>query len=507
MKVPPLKRFRDRPVALLYPGWRTITIETVDGSITTNGENNCYLLLSKYEGHVCYVMGNLTMLRHTTGATAWSASTWRGRAVRMDLAGTKVSVVSLRGCLDKAPDPFSSLNEAIGWLRDLRVSPGSLSSMAWNLWRGTLPAEISIHSDPRISRSALFGGRQWAREPKVYQHQASVDIKAAYAYSMGNRPYALSLRKVGASTSLDPTAAGLCEATVNVPNDTPHNPLPVRVARDMIQFPSGLVKGTWTWCELASAMSLGFEVEVHEVWAPVREMDLFGPWWQRVVLGRSLPGAAATMAKGLGNALWGLFGMQGDDKAVVRWTDDIGDDSIIIAIETRKLPHVTATHIAAETSSRVRSRMLLEGLYGPGASPIHVDTDGVIKRASDIGLPLGDQPGQWMIKDRMPKVDLRAPQVYRHTCGKGCGTSHAKWHYVAAGVPASSAPAMFDRVAAVGTTVAVRGMDAVLPQGHITDTGFLRDKMSEANAVRSEMYGQPLGNKGMLPRPTHRIGA
>ena len=80
-----------------------------------------------------------------------------------------------------------------------------------------------------------------------------------------------------------------------------------------------------------------------------------------------------------------------------------------------------------------------------------------------------------MVKDgsaleRMAKVDIRAPQLYRYTCGRGCGVAHAKWHYVASGLTASQAPEFFRREGHRGTTISyLAQFDQVLSPAHSDD--------------------------------------
>ena len=509
MKVSPPKRPRWRPWALITPGWRSVAVTTDTGTEHYHGALQVAEGLQQVEGHVCYVEGNLSHLRHTTGATLWTADTWRGRATRMHLAGTKVSVTTLRNTLSGYPDPASELDRALSWFRDQGVPPGSISGMAWNLWRSTLPHEVDIRG-PSWSRDALYGGRQEAREAREYQGMKAVDITAAYPTAMADRPYPLTLRAVSPATTLDPALGGLARARVWVDTELPHPPLPVRVAADAIQWQWGVVEGVWPWVELAAAAAIGCRVEVIECWAPAREVDLFGEWWERVREGRALGGGAGRLVKAVSNSLWGLFAMTGDQRAQVRWTDDIGDRSMTIGVLSRRLPHAMTAHVAAETSARVRARMLLEGLYGGPYHPVHVDTDGIIiRKSAPLPAPYGDQPGQWRTKTTMPRVDIRAPQVYRHTCGAGCGITHPQWHYVASGLPPTAAAHFFRKVPH-GVRVGVRGMDLVLPPGHAAERALLAAAYDTARALQTEVYGPPLGidRRGsveMLPRPTEVV--
>jgi hypothetical protein len=363
--------------------------------------------------------------------------------------------------------------------------------MAWNLWRASLAGPLTLGFDPEVSRAALFGGRQEVREPRIYQNMVATDIRRAYPTAMASNPYGLSLRSVSPTSTLDPTVAGLAHASVFVENDMPFAPLPIRLAPDIIQFQRGPIRGTWAWCELAAARDLGCEVTVHDAWAPRATVDLFGTWWQMVRGIDQLPPGAQNLAKGICNSLWGQFAMTGDQRATIRWVDDRGTQPFEIPEDPRNMPHAWTTHIAAETTARVRTRLLAEGLYNAGIGhPVHVDTDGVIVRATkEDPTDTGNAPGQWRRKAAMRRVDIRAPQLYRWTCGKGCGVSHAKWHYVAAGVDAAAAPAVFDAGMAP-TAISYRSLqDTCVPTTHSGDREDIARLIREAKALAGVGYG------------------
>ena len=177
------------------------------------------------------------------------------------------------------------------------------------------------------------------------------------------------------------------------------------------------------------------------------------------------------MAKAISNSLWGQFGMIGDDRGEVRWADAGGQHPYHLGLDDRNMPHAWTAHIAAETTGRVRARIAEEALQLATYAPVHIDTDGIIVRKSaPLPSPTGDAPGEWRVKDRMPKVDIRAPQLYRYTCGKGCGVSHAKWHHVASGMSAGAAPEYFRKHDHLTTRISyLATFDRVLPPGHSDD--------------------------------------
>ena len=443
MKVGPLVRPQHRPAAILVPSNRALEVTTTTGTHTYNGAAKVHEAMAQLRGHSCYVLKGLTQLIHTTGALSWQCHLWRGRETRMVHNASGTSVTSLRGTLDHSTDPFGDLSMVLDWLASYNVPAGAIPAMAWSLFRSTLDHELTIGFDPQVGHAALFGGRQEAYRPTRHENMASYDIRAAYPVAMASRPYALSLRPAHVKSQLDPFTPGIARARVYVPPELPYAPLPVRIGPGIITFQHGQIEGTWAWCELEAARSLGCDVRIEELWAPRRVADLFGPWWPIIADGRKLPGAAGVLAKAIANSTWGQFGMVAEQRAVRSWTTDNGRQSVDVQQPPRGLPHEYTAHISGETAARIRTRVLVEGLYS-GCQPVYVDTDGIIvAEGSPMPTDSGNENGQWRVKATMPVVEIRGAQFYRFTCGSDCGTAHAEWHYNCSGVPDEEAPAMF----------------------------------------------------------------
>jgi hypothetical protein len=441
-----------RPVALVEPGIDVVRVHTDDGATFYRGPQVAPAL-EALAGHVVYCNAPVARMRHTCDARRWVARVWRERsptAMRLE----RTIVRPLRGALDsteKTQDASGSTENAwnelkrfLAWVEGYGVHPASLGTIGWNLWRSSLPSPVSFDADPAVTTPAVFGGRQEAR-PKRYRHMTAWDLSAAYPTAMTSQPYGSHLRRAAGFTAgdLSTELAGIAHASVIVPETLPYGPLPMRLdprITDLVWYGHGTYVGSWPIRELALARDLGVFVRVREAWVPSRHVEPFGPWWQLVIEGRALGGGAGHLVKQSANLLWGAFAMSG---AVTEWTWETrhgtGAARFLRSEADRQLPHARARHIAAETTARVRGRLLTEALYGIPYSPVHVDTDGVVVRSScPAPEPAGDGPGQWRSKGMWPTVDVRAPQVYRHTC-PDCALHHRRWHYVTSGVPADSA--------------------------------------------------------------------
>ena len=461
---PPKRSSVGKPFALIEPGYRSLRISTLDGVREHRGTAQVFAALEGLKGARCYVQGRLRDLRSTTSARQWELSTWRGRETSMLHIPTGTRFTSLRKSLDGAEDPFASLCAVIDWLAGYGVGPGSISSMAWNLLRVSLDRTVTLGCDPELGRAAFYGPRQEARSPGRFCDMRIVDMRAAYPSAMAGAPYALSLREVSPSTKLRGELPGLARAQVRVPDwlDTP--PLPVRVLSDAIQFQRGAIEGVWSWAELDIASQVGCDVAVLNCYAPRRTFDLFGPWWKIAQTGRELPGCAAVLAKAIANSSWSQFAMTGEDRGVVYWEDDAGERPYGVPDRDHNMPHRYGIHIAAETTARVRARLMTDVLYSDVHAPVHIDTDGVIiPLASKMPKNSGGGFGQWSPRNVATELDVRAPQLYRWKCPT-CGAEHAPWHFVASGMDRASAYDYFRRNAAhKGTRIAFMSDEIVLP--------------------------------------------
>ena len=494
MIITPLEPQSPKPFTLLVPGYRTLRVIDHHGERTAKGPERCYQLLSSLEGSVNYVEGSMRAMLHTIGATHWTGDVWKGRATTLHLDGAKVAVTSLRRTLSHLSDPleqFASLSRVMEYLSHQGVRAGSVSSMAWNLWRRTLTTTLDIGFDARVGRAAFYGGRQERpnQERDEFHEQVSLDISSAYPTSQVERPYAATLRGVATSTRLDPEISGLCEARVTVPKDLRFAPLPTRLGPGMIQWAYGEIEGVWTWAELDAAAQVGAKVTPLRVWAPATEVMPFEAWWETCQLARETLGDAAALIKGITNMLWSCFALVDDGRSArVRWNDDLADRATLVPRPKRRMPQANTVHLSAETSSRVRRRMLLEGLYGDTETPSHVDTDGLICSVDSMNRRRrGYGPGEWRAKQEMHTVQIKAPQLYRYTCGPNCGVVHSQWHYVASGIPGQFAHELFDRHP--GFQISMRGEDIVAPSGERIEGEQLRRYVEASEITELAAWG------------------
>ena len=163
--------------------------------------------------------------------------------------------------------------------------------------------------------------------------------------------------------------------------------------------------------------------------------------------GRALPGGTGRLAKMVSNGLWGTFAMKDGAKELLRWADDAGLTPYHVPLDSSVGPNVTLAGLAAETTARVRDRILAEVMADDTmTAPVHCDTDGILTRQRGCYAHLlGEGPGEWRVKKAMPRLEVKGPQSYRYRCGTGCGVDHVPWHYCVACVPESMAAEVFDR--------------------------------------------------------------
>jgi hypothetical protein len=433
-------RYPARPVALVRPGPDVMTVwddDRPEGELVEGVDVRA--ALEALAGHRVYCTTGVTALRNLIDARAWTATVWKGRASTMSLDGTKVRIGNLRGALDASEHPYADLRTFLAWVAARNVNPASIGTMATNLWRSTLESPINFDSDPIAVMPAFFGGRQEAT-PGNYRHLVHYDISAAYPHAMAQNVYASALRPCSVDRRFASIEPGIAMASVLIP-PMRFGPLPWRHPEypEVVLYPTdGTLEGTWSLIELQHARELGCTVSMREAWLPTTYVRPFDAWWALMQEGRRLPGGAGILAKMVANTLWGTFAMEGD-LSEWKWSTKRGTDiphpvKGAGEAQRRNLPHARTRHVAVETTARVRTRLLREGLYGSPVPPLHVDTDGILLRGSaGCPSPAGSRPGQWREKFKTRACEIVAPQTYRYTCGKGCHVTHPPWHYVSAG--------------------------------------------------------------------------
>lgn len=430
--ITPLRdRRKAKPVALVAgAGPGRVVVLTEAGEQTARGRKRASELVKSLRGHIVYSASPLPSVIMTSGAREWSGYLWRGSLVNVTQdGGPKVQRLPRPLRLEAPEVAYSALLAAVAWLAPHGVIPGSVGSMGYRLWRSTLTRTVELHGPH--GRDALYGGRQEAPVPASYQQVAYWDLSAAYPASMASEPFPTRLVQVRPSTKLRPLP-GIARATVRIP-EAEWCPLPVRVADGVTCYGWGTADGWWTWRELLVARDAGCSVKVHESWAPMGAVDLFGPWWSLVQKARAIKGPVGSLMKALTSALWGQFALRGDGGALVRWEDEYGRIPVKVAdVKQGQLPHEASAFIASEITARVRERLWREAITEL-PSPIYVDTDAVM---AGTGKPAnaGSKPGQWRRKESMVEVEIRAPQVYRHRCIQCVSGAHPPWHYTVAGV-------------------------------------------------------------------------
>lgn len=469
---PPARRRPPVPVSVIIgAGPRSLALVDDDGQLRqAHGPARCRALLEGLPaGGMVYSLSKLTLVLLSTGAEQWQGFTWKGALVRVKLDGGPTVYPVRRALVGVDPhEAVAGLRRALDWLDTYGVWPGSLGAMGWNLWRSTLTRPVRLGGPPEPARAALFGGRQEAPYPGDYVDARYHDLSAAYPASMAAERYPSKLVQIGPQTALH-GLVGLARATVRVPA-LPWCPLPVRVGRGAVCYGYGAASGWWSARELVMARDAGCDVDVHELWAGVPELDLFGPWWAVVQLGRQLPGAAANVVKGITSSLWGQFAIDDDGGALVRWRDPWARRPVRVAlVRGRPLPQQQAAYVATDTTARVRVRLWNEAL-AVVPDVLYCDTDAVVT-GFDLGPePAGWEPGRWRVKATMVRCEIRGPQVMRHTCPT-CDRDHARWHYTVAGAPtAEVAERVFTRSSRTrGQFIAsIAPGDITLPRGDLS---------------------------------------
>lgn len=383
------------------------------------------------------------------GAQNWKVIKYHERILKM----VYKEKISFHAWLPYGPDP-QALLPFFDALKELGVSPASMSTMAMNSWRRLIWRNYSIvewGKGPKIGRSAFIGGRKEAIGPlpATYSGAIYLDLPAAYLQAMAD-PIPVYLHEEEPRWCEE----GICEAIVDIPEQT-WNPLPFRIARgkrglDLEVYGYGKAKGIFVISELRNAVeNHGVKVELLRVWKGYKPKELFKEWLPWAMELRKLPGESGHAAKMLTTRLWGLFGMNpnGNRKLEITFEDAKGEKKTITEVPPRiNTRGESAVFLSAIIASRVRTRLLQE-LIPAGA--VYVDTDGGI-------VPSTTHVPGWATKRVMDTVEIRSSQAYRWQCNDCPNCSHRfngrhptdPWHYSVAGMRINDPflPAIFERM-------------------------------------------------------------
>jgi hypothetical protein len=342
------------------------------------------------------------------------------------------------------------------WLeREGAGATGTLGSCSWSLLRATLEETLFTpkRGDPPPI-SYTLGGRQETGPPGPGLYEGSlehVDLQAAYARELGRLEYGGRWRASGElGVGLAPARFGREErplfvrAKVRIP-ELATGPLPDRPRSPEHPFlklglgpeyPTGVtIQRVWSWQELVAAERAGVKVlRLVEFWAHIAgDRRPFAPWLEAVERGRRLNGLAGQLAKMTGNALVGRFSMRG---GAGQWRTIRSRYGAQTAHRlTGGAFTIPAAHDLAETvTGRTRARVFA-ALHELGNDAVAFHTDGGWRFS---GEPLTGEG--WRVKSRAERIELLGPQTLRYW-----SVGSLEPQVVFAGLPATFAPAAFDR--------------------------------------------------------------
>lgn len=431
-------------------------------SIRRTDTANAESLLYECKGMAIYSLVKPKQLCSFNGFNNWQVMKYHGRVQRCIYQDN----ISIYPWATFGPDP-QQLLPLFDALRDLRVHPASLSTMARNSWLRTLdkPYWVKEWGSENVGKRAFVGGRKETLEaPANYVGAQYLDLSAAYLRAM-EAPFPQHLRESEPRWC----ESGIAEAIIDIPDTEGFGPLPISLsgnARASFQvYGWGKARGFWTIEELKSAIEQGgVSVELLRVWQGNKFCPLFQQWLPWAYNLRTLSGAAGIAAKALTTRLWSMFAVNTErhQRELLTFLDSRGEERVYKPVPFRysKLSR-QAMFIAAMVSSRVRVR-LLEELIPHGC--VYVDTDGGI-------TPRGMEPPNagWRTTRIMDRVEIKGSQAYRWHCPE-CSTSHHPWHYSIAGIPANSqfGPGLFEG-SKPDTLWDIGPYSLTVPRGEIND--------------------------------------
>lgn len=392
---------------------------------------------------------------------AWGDEPLRWRYLRRgDSRRRRSDVVVVKVPCDSPGGFASGVAAWADWLRKAGCGPGwSLGGSSMALLRSTLDRELVTTNGELPSPRWTLGGRQqcWFEAGTTHRGLVHIDLQAAYTHVIGRLRYGGVWRRVDEPPlELLETLHGfdlpiLAYARIDLRGGVEVGPLPRRpklrpeagfdeVAPNVPYPVRGRFEGLFSYPELHAALDVGARVTVKAAWIHTGADRPFAAWHEAIMEGREMDGYAGRLAKSTGNALWGQFVL--DDRkalAVLRWDDG---RYTRLPVQGSKGSEVRAWDVGELVCGTVRAE-LYRALAAFAPDLVAAHTDGVWLRETPLfhlGFDTIEEAG-WRIKGRAPELQLVDQQKYRYRVPKG-----RWWHYVVAGVPASQAPDLFERL-------------------------------------------------------------
>ena len=272
------------------------------------------------------------------------------------------------------------------------------------------------------------------------------DLPAAYASTIGTIRYNGSWEVRPFNSAIKAYNHGapvFCHATVEIPG-LKFGPLPetIRSASNPLEGAllnkfgyarDGMIEGLWTLNELFAAEEVGCRITPLQCWAMLTGEQPFLPWWNAILRGRELKGEISrSLAKRVGNALWGMFCTDGSAKTKKVIIHCEKGKTKTRRIKFRRNGQKPGHDLAEAISSSVRAK-LYQHVVAANSHLICGHTDGIwVKGKYDV-------PDGWRIKQLAKRIDVLDPQTFRYFIDAQTA------YVVMAGIPPKMAAKKFDK--------------------------------------------------------------
>jgi hypothetical protein len=292
------------------------------------------------------------------------------------------------------------------------------------------------------------GGRQYLPPGGSGRFDGSIsnwDLPAAYASTIGNInwdgywcqcPYKHAVKAYNRGLPV------YVHATVEIPSLTvgplpinhTHPPNPLSTAIHHIHgYPvDKKLEGIWTLNELLSAEEAGCKFTPLICWTMMTDKQPFLPWWSAIKTGRQLSGPISrALAKRTGNALWGTFCRDGNQKGKKIAVHYDNGKRKVRRLNYRNNTQPAGHDLAEAISSSVRAK-LYQHILAADTHLLSAHTDGMWVQGKYT------VPDGWRIKQEAQRIDLLDPQNLRYYI------SANNSRVVMSGVPYKLAPEKFE---------------------------------------------------------------
>lgn len=413
----------DQDTILLEDGTEMPYEHTFDGTrIFTSGRTAKKLWNVEKVGETLWFDKSIRKWRKKCPAHYKTRNSWPGSSL-------EVTTIDSRSCPDNPKEAIEGLAQCRDWIEENGGNlKGSFSSASVSLFKASLKGQE--YETPYIGIEEItnpMGGRLLPCKSlytSFIGNLVQYDLHSAYSRTLGNLQFGgpgscwIETNRISKFDLMAEQGKVIfIEAEVRIP-EMRLGPLPERRERnaknlmwDWLSFPvNTTIRGIWTYQEIRQAEIAGCKIKViRAIYHQATGRKYWHEDWYNIILsGRNLSGFAKSLAKQIGNSLWGRYAMR-PRPSRTKWRDENGKRHTEIR-DVRVFKATQCMELADALCGNIRAS-LFEFAVSAGNLLLQGNTDGGWTIYDGTWRPPSDD---WRNKKRATRLDIIDDRTYRY---------------------------------------------------------------------------------------------